>query len=82
VKVSHWFCDFQAVLLTGEQGTGKTVMVQGYVTGFDAEVMMSKAFSFSSATEPRMFQVSLMTCARRHVAISRDKQALKLVWLW
>jgi len=51
-------CCLQAVLLTGEQGTGKTVLIQGYTNGFDTEVMMAQSFNFSSATEPNMFQVS------------------------
>ncbi|XP_078482966.1 dynein axonemal heavy chain 8 [Ciona intestinalis] len=49
----------KAVLLTGEQGTGKTVLIQGYMLGFDPEVMMAKSFNFSSATEPNMFQLTI-----------------------
>lgn len=47
----------RAVLLIGEQGTAKTVMMKSYMKSANAEMYLSRSFNFSSATSPYQFQV-------------------------
>lgn len=48
----------RAVLLIGEQGSAKTVMMKSYMKSANPEVYLNRSFNFSSATSPYQFQVS------------------------
>lgn len=49
----------RAVLLIGEQGTGKTVVMKNYMKKMNPETHMGRSFNFSSATSPYQFQKTI-----------------------
>ena len=46
----------RAVMVIGEQGTGKTVIMKNFMKKMNIETYMGRSFNFSSATSPYQFQ--------------------------
>ncbi|XP_072296528.1 dynein axonemal heavy chain 8-like [Eucyclogobius newberryi] len=57
----------KAMVLIGEQGTAKTVMVKSFTQKQDPETDLSKSLNFSSATEPIMFQRTVESYIEKRV---------------
>lgn len=49
----------RAVLLIGEQGTGKTVIMKNYMKKMSPDTHIGRSFNFSSATSPYQFQKTI-----------------------
>ncbi|XP_049782831.1 dynein axonemal heavy chain 5 [Schistocerca cancellata] len=49
----------KAVLLIGEQGSAKTVMMKAYMKKSNPEMYLNRSFNFSSATSPFQFQKTI-----------------------
>lgn len=60
----------KAVMLIGEQGTGKTVMMKNYMKKLSCESHMGRSFNFSSATSPYQFQKTIESYVEKRVGVT------------
>jgi len=57
----------QPVLLIGEQGSAKTVMINAYMKRNQTEDMLRRTFNFSSATTPFQVQKMIEGCVDKRM---------------
>ncbi|XP_075145766.1 dynein axonemal heavy chain 1 [Haematobia irritans] len=60
----------KAVMLIGEQGTGKTVIMKNFMRKMNVETYMGRSFNFSSATSPYQFQRTIESYVEKRVGVT------------